>query len=244
MIVFNVIATVSLLDLRIPAARMTIPVVRNAKTQGVQIMSKDKTIQGYGLTARLLHWVMAGQVLGMFALGYWMRTLDYYSPWYQRAPELHKSFGVIFLVLVIARVFWRLTHHQPPALAHNVFERRIAQVAHFALYALLLAMVITGLLFATGDGKPLSAFGLFELPSLFKNKPVADFAGDVHQWLAYSILGLAFVHMAGALKHHFIDRDDTLRRMVRAVPATSVSQSQPQSQHQSLPQTTPQPSKE
>ena len=165
--------------------------------------------------ARALHWLMAIQVVGMFALGYWMRTLGYYDPWYQRAPELHKSLGTVLIGLLAVRIVWRMLASQPSPLSTSAIERALAHVVHFALYLMLCAMAITGYLFATGDGKSLSSFGWLEIPSVLKSKPVADFAGNAHEWLAYGIIALAFVHMAAALKHHFIDHDDTLRRMIR-----------------------------
>ena len=178
---------------------------------------QGEQVNGYGALARVLHWLMALFVVAMFALGYWMRTLDYYHPWYQSAPELHKSFGAMLIVLIVIRIFWRLTTPQPPPLSKNRLEQIGAQGVHILLYLLLVAMAITGYVFATGNGKTLSVFGLVELPSFMKSKPVADLAGDVHQWLAYTIIGLAVLHMLAALKHHFVDRDDTLRRMIRTV---------------------------
>ena len=179
-------------------------------------MTKSRTTNGYGPLGRVLHWVMAVLVFGLFALGYWMRTLGYYDPWYQRAPDLHRSLGVVLIALLILRIGWRLTTAQPVPLSKNRLERVLGHGAHFALYMLMCALVITGYLFATGDGKPLSVFGWFGLPSVLKSKPVADIAGNIHEWLAYGIIALAVLHMLAALKHHFIDRDDTLRRMVKA----------------------------
>ena len=181
-------------------------------------MNDSSTIDGYGFGARAVHWLMAIMVLGMFALGYWMRTLGYYDPWYQRAPELHKSIGVILIGLLLVRIWWRARTLQPAPLGVNRLEIGAAHAVHMLLYLLLTAMAITGYLFATGDGKPLSIFGWIDLPSLLKSKSVADFAGMVHEWLAYGIISIAALHMLAALKHHFIDRDETLRRMVKASP--------------------------
>lgn len=178
------------------------------------------TATAYGWPAKALHWIMALLVIGLFALGYWMRTLGYYDPWYQRAPELHKSLGVILAALLLLRIVWRLLNQQPPALGGNALEHVIAAVTHLAFYILLIGMAISGYLFATGDGKPLSFFGLFDIAPLINSKPLADRAGEIHWWLAYSVIGLALLHIAGALKHHFVDKDDTLRRMsTRKLPA-------------------------
>ncbi|MEL6373925.1 MAG: cytochrome b [Pseudomonadota bacterium] len=171
----------------------------------------------YNGLARLLHWSVALLVFGLFALGYWMRTLDYYSAWYQRAPELHTSLGMVLVVLILVRLAWRAMTRTPAALPHSRLEALAGHAAHLALYVLLIVMGITGYVFATADGKPISVFGAFELPPLIQSKVAGDLAGDVHEWAAYAIVGLAVVHALAALKHHFIDRDDTLRRMTSGV---------------------------
>lgn len=172
------------------------------------------TDEHYGWLAKLLHWLMALWVMGLFALGYWMRTLDYYSPWYQRAPELHKSLGVVLIVLIVVRLVWRVMNKPPRALGHHWLELLAARLTHGALHLLLVGLAVAGYLYATGEGKPLAVFGLVDIPPLFKSKLLAERAGDVHWWLAYSLMALTGLHVLGALKHHFVNGDDTLRRML------------------------------
>ena len=98
---------------------------------------------------------------------------------------------------------------------HSKLTRFSAVAAHIALYALLFAILISGYLISTADGKPISVFGLFEVPATLSDAGVqADTAGVVHLWLAWSVVILSVLHGLAALKHHFIDKDDTLKRML------------------------------
>jgi len=164
--------------------------------------------------ARLLHWSTALLVLGLFFLGLWMRELNYYHPWYETAPTLHIGFGIVFIGLVVVRLIWRCLHSPPALLGNNRLEHAIAFIVHALLYALMIAISITGYLYATADGKASSVFGLFHIPVIVHSKALADQSGDLHEWFSYAIIGLTALHILGALKHHVVDKDDTLRRMV------------------------------
>ncbi|XTZ36934.1 cytochrome b [Salmonella enterica] len=170
----------------------------------------------YGFISMTLHWLIALVVYGMFALGLWMVTLSYYDGWYHQAPELHKSIGVLLMLGLVIRVVWR--HISPPPSSLKSYSRitRIsATVAHIALYLLLFGIVISGYLISTADGKPISVFGLFELPATLADAgSQADLAGNIHLWLAWSVVVLSVLHALAALKHHFIDKDVTLKRML------------------------------
>lgn len=170
----------------------------------------------YGFISMTLHWLIALVVYGMFALGLWMVTLSYYDGWYHQAPELHKSIGVLLMLGLVIRVVWR--HISPPPSSLKSYSRitRIsATVAHIALYLLLFGIVISGYLISTADGKPISVFGLFELPATLADAgSQADLAGNIHLWLAWSVVVLSVLHALAALKHHFIDKDATLKRML------------------------------
>lgn len=173
------------------------------------------TETGYGLFSRLLHWVMALGFAGLFALGWWMVGLDYYSPYYHAAPDWHRSLGLIMLALLVVRVVWRFVNPKPSDADLKPWEQRAARAVHGAFYPLLLVLMISGYLISTSDGRGIDMFGLFTVPSLVVEKGLSDTAGTVHEWIAYLILGLALVHAAAALKHHFMDRSDVLRRMWR-----------------------------
>src|SRR5690606_16645738 len=142
--------------------------------------------------------------------------LSYYSPWYRSAPFWHKSIGLALFVVLVLRLLWRVFNPRPQHLPnHRRWEIGAAAVVHALLYLMLLVIVISGYLISTATGQGISFFGWFEVPALLTGLPQqADRAGLVHYWVAIAVLGLAALHALGALKHHFIDRDDTLRRML------------------------------
>lgn len=173
------------------------------------------TSHQFGLIAVVLHWSMALAIYAMFALGLWMVGLGYYDSWYHDAPEIHKSIGVILFLTLMVRLLWRVISPPPkPLSSYSPLVRISAVVAHLLLYTLLLAILISGYLISTADGKPVAVFNLFTLPALFSGAgEQADLAGDIHLWLAWTVVMLSVLHGLAALKHHFIDRDSTLKRM-------------------------------
>lgn len=170
----------------------------------------------YGIISICLHWLIALAVYGMFGLGLWMVTLSYYDGWYHQAPELHKSIGILLMMSLVVRIVWRHISPPPPALkSYSKLTRLSAIAAHIALYGLLFAILISGYLISTADGKPISVFGLFEVPATLADAGFqADLAGQVHLWLAWGVVILSILHGLAALKHHFIDKDATLKRML------------------------------
>lgn len=178
------------------------------------------TIETYGLVAVALHWLVAAVVIGQFALGLWMVDLTYYSEWYRTAPAIHKGVGMLLLIAVLLRIGWRLLGpHPAPLASHGRLERSLGKLVHIALYVLLLTVMISGYLISTADGRPIDVFGLFSVPATVTSLPQqADTAGDVHLVLAIALLSLAGVHALAALKHHFLDRDRTLLRMLGRAP--------------------------
>lgn len=174
------------------------------------------TQDSYGLIAIALHWLVALAVFGLFGLGLWMTGLDYYNPWYHRAPELHKALGVLLFLILVLRLAWRILNPRPrPEPSLLPWERRASAVAHALLYVLPFAVTLAGYLIPTADGRPIDVFGLFAVPATLTGLPEqADRAGDIHLALAIALVALAGVHALGALKHHFIDRDRTLLRML------------------------------
>ena len=113
----------------------------------------------YGIISISLHWIFAIAVYGMFGLGLWMVTLSYYDGWYHQAPELHKSIGVLLMLGLVFRAIWRHISPPPaPLKTYGKITRVSAVAAHIALYALLFAILISGYLISTADGKPISVF--------------------------------------------------------------------------------------
>lgn len=170
----------------------------------------------YGVVSKVVHWVVALSVVGLFAVGYWMVELSYYSPWYRTAPYWHKSIGVLLALLMLGRLLWRYYSPPPKALAsHGLWTRRAAKVMQLGLYLTILILVGSGYLISTADGRPIAVFDWFSVPSLGMLFPrQTDIAGVVHEFAAYSVLVLAGGHAGAALKHHVIDKDNTLKRML------------------------------
>ncbi len=171
----------------------------------------------FGLMAKSLHWISALTVIGLFTLGYWMVDLSYYSQWYKPAPYWHKSIGILLLITTIIRVCWRFYSPAPKALAsHSTPIKLASTLTHLTLYLLLFVLMISGYLISTEDGRSIDVFTWFSVPGLGELFPdQADIAGLVHQYTAYSLIALSLLHGLAAIKHHFIDKDDTLRRMTR-----------------------------
>lgn len=179
-------------------------------------MSLTNSSTRYGLLTIFLHWSMAVVIYAMFALGLWMVGLSYYDSWYHNAPDIHKSIGVLLMLALVIRLVWRVLSQPPePLRSYSPAVRFAAVFVHWLLYSLLIALLLSGYLISTADGKPVSVFGWFSLPALFSGAgEQADLAGNIHLWLAWSIVVLSVLHGLAALKHHFIDRDITLKRML------------------------------
>lgn len=179
-------------------------------------MGLHNNANGYGLVSRGLHWTMAVLIFGMFALGLWMVSLDYYNPYRQTAPNIHRSIGILLLIALCLRFAWRLFSVDPDRSSLSTIERRGAEIAHWAFYPLLLALMVSGYLISTSDGRAVQVFGLFSVPSVIKNPGLERPAGAAHEWLAYLTMIFAGLHALAALKHHFVDRDRTLLKMLRS----------------------------
>lgn len=167
----------------------------------------------YGTVAIALHWLIALMILGAMGVGVWMTDLKP-SPRTFEIYALHKSTGLLVLALAAFRLIWRATHRPPPSPAMPAWQARAASATHAALYALMLAMPITGWLQHSAAGYPLSWFGLFKVPALIgRDREALAFWQQWHEWLAWALAALILLHVAAALKHHFLDRDGLLGRM-------------------------------
>jgi cytochrome b561 len=167
------------------------------------------------LTIIILHWVSAIVVIGMFASGLWMVDLTYYSDWYKTAPHWHKSVGLLLLFVTVFRLLTRFMSVRPPTYGSKT-EKMLSKVGHGLIYLLLLTLFASGYLISTADGRGIEIFNWFSVPSLgefFDNQE--DLAGEVHFYLAWSLIGLAVLHAGAALKHHFFNKDDTMKQMLR-----------------------------
>ncbi len=168
----------------------------------------------YNLTARIFHWVSALAVFGLFGVGLWMVDLTYYSPWYKTAPDWHRSIGVMLALLTILRLLWKaLKGH--PAIEGAKWEIAAAHFVHKLLYVLMFTLFVSGYLISTEDGRPIDVFNWFSIPAMGKLfEDQADISGVIHYYTALTLVSFAVLHAAAALKHHFINKDNTLRKMI------------------------------
>ena len=174
------------------------------------------TVSSYGWGAIVLHWTVALTVVSLFALGLYMTGLSYYDSLYRTAPHVHKSVGVLLFIVMLVRLLWRFLNPRPqPVAGSRTWEIRLAALVHGLLYLLLFVIMVSGYLISTADGRVLEVFDWFSVPALVTDIPSqADIAGAVHYWLAMLLIALVVLHALAALKHHFLNRDATLKRML------------------------------
>lgn len=173
----------------------------------------------YTRTAIALHWLVAVLILCSFALGLYMVELKL-SPTKLKLYSWHKWLGVTIWLLIVVRLAWRLTHKPPPMPAMPAWQRIAASITHVALYLLVLTIPISGWLFSSASGFPVVYLGVLQLPDLVaKDKALAEVLKEVHGTLNWLMLTLVIVHVGAALKHHLIDRDSVLHRMLPLLPA-------------------------
>lgn len=195
-------------------------------------MARLQPGERYSAVAVVLHWAIAAAIVANLALGWWMHEAIEEREWAALAIaafQLHKSVGLTVLVLSLLRLAWRLAHRPPPLPEHmRAWERLAARAAHWAFYGLMVALPLSGWLYASTQWResgPLAVptlwFGWFEVPHLFGldelparlRAELSDELGDAHQWLAWAMAGLLALHVAAALKHHFVERDAVLSSM-------------------------------
>lgn len=171
--------------------------------------------QRYTRTAIYLHWLVALGLIGTFALGFYMPDLPL-SPTKLKLFSWHKWAGVTLFFLVLVRLGWRLIHPAPPLPSTVSRMMRLASHAmHWSMYALMIAIPLSGWLMSSAKGFQTAWFGVLPLPDLLpKDAALGDRLKNLHEMLNLILLGLVIVHTCAALKHHFIDRDDVLTRIL------------------------------
>ena len=177
-------------------------------------MSADDSQNRYNPVSKGFHWVSALIVLGLLPLGYFMTSLEF-STFKLDLYAWHKSFGTLLLILVALRILWRLRKGTPPHLdAHTRWEVVLAKIVHILLYFGLIGMPVTGWLMTSFGQFPHAFFGLNIPPITPKNEDLYHLMGDLHEMCSYALIGAIVLHAAGAFKHHLIDKDITLLRML------------------------------
>ena len=170
----------------------------------------------YGIVSSGFHWAIALAVVGLVGLGAWMVGLTYYHPWHYDSLALHKAIGIVVLALALAKFGWKLVDRIPgfgPEVKPH--ERAGATAMHWLLNALMVLLPVTGYLISTSEGAGIAMFGLFDVPALVGvTAGTRDLAIDIHFYVAYGGIALVGMHIIAALKHHFVDRGSTLRRML------------------------------
>jgi len=168
----------------------------------------------YGITAKILHWLIAAILVGQFALGWLM-------PPVRRGMEpgasmhLHISIGTVVLTLIVVRLLWRLSHRVPPAAELPRWQAVASSAVHALLYLLVLVSTLTGWFYASARGWTLSFFNVLPLPALCaQGSPVGRAIGSVHENIVWVLLALVGVHVAAALVHAFVYRDLVMQRML------------------------------
>jgi cytochrome b561 len=166
-----------------------------------------------------LHWLLALAIVGMFGVGVYMTDLPV-SPLRMKLYNWHKWAGVTFLALTVLRLLWRVTH-RPPALpaavsqAMPAWQTQAYHATHYLMYALFFVVPLIGWAYSSAAGYPIVWFGQIALPDLLaKDEAMAELIKPLHELSAFALMGLAALHVAAALKHHWVDRDGLLQRML------------------------------
>lgn len=177
-------------------------------------MQITNTNDHFGLITILLHWIMAVLLIGLVIMGLYMTWI----PWSTTKLELygwHKEYGILALFLVILRIIWRIQNVLPSLSSLPTWEKIAARTVHVIFYLLMIVIPITGWLITSAAGLPVSFFGLFVLPNLVSsNQENIALFETIHEWLNYGLIAIFCLHVSAALKHHFINKDDILRRII------------------------------
>jgi cytochrome b561 len=168
----------------------------------------------YGVTAKVLHWLVVALLLVQYSIG-WLMPDIHRGMKPGVGMTLHISFGIVILILIVLRLAWRLAHPVAPESSLAPWQRLSSEAVHWLLYALVLATTVTGWLFASFRGWGVSFFFLAPMPMLASEDAVTGKMIDgVHQAMEWSLLVVIGIHVAAALAHIFIYRDRIMRRML------------------------------
>lgn len=171
-------------------------------------------MQRYNALSIFFHWLIAALIVAAFGLGSFMTELKI-SPAKLQYYAWHKWLGVTILALVALRLLTRLARGAPAYPdSMRAWEKKAAQTSHFLLYGLMFAVPLSGYFYSSAAGVPVVYLRLFELPTIIAANPeLKPVLKQLHEVLTSVLLIAVSVHVAAALKHHFIDKDDILQRM-------------------------------
>jgi cytochrome b561 len=171
------------------------------------------TDTSYGSLSKLFHWVVALLIIGLLIVGNIMTDMDKGELRYT-VYGLHKATGMLVLALVIARICWRVINVQPK---HDIarWQKIVSHIVHYALYAFMILMPLSGWLLSSAGGHPIRFYGLFTVPPLVvPDHDFAEIMEDAHGAIGWIIVALLAAHIGAALLHHFYYKDNILRRML------------------------------
>lgn len=177
-------------------------------------MRARNTPDSYGAIARLLHWSVVLLIILQYVLAESAHDLPDGTEKLQLILR-HKSFGVLILLLVLARIAWKVANKGLPVPAGSPGLRKAAAAGHGILYLLLLAVPLSGWAMSASAGYPVSFFGLFELPALVaENHELHEALEELHEGLFVTLVVVSVGHVLAALYHQFVLKDGVLRRMI------------------------------
>lgn len=174
------------------------------------------TTNTYGSMAKFLHWLIALMVISLIGFGLYMTDLPNDNPVKFQIYGVHKAFGVIVFCLVLIRILWRWVN-VAPSLSDDYpsWQKFASRVTHYGLYILMFTMPLSGILMSLYGGHAISIFGLFVIPAMTEGTTeISAISNSMHHMLVTAWLGILGLHIAAALYHHFILKDNILRRML------------------------------
>jgi len=184
-------------------------------------MQFRNSAETWGAVARGLHWLIAALILVQFIIGSIAEEMKL-TPAKLDLFVWHKSIGVTVLVLALLRLLWRLGNPPPePPVGMAGMERRLAAAAHWVLYALIFAVPLSGWWVSDASRVPFKAYFLVPMPDFIAtDRALQEAAAEVHEVLTMTLLVVVILHVAAALRHHFLLHDDVLRRMLTGRKST------------------------
>ena len=177
-------------------------------------MLRDDT-ESWSTPAKLFHWLMAALIFAQIALGL-VAVSWHVSPTKLNLFVWHKSTGILILALLALRLLWRLSHRAPQLpWEMPLWERAAAQLSHFLLYALMVALPLTGWIISSASNVPFKIFWAIPLPAIAApDKALADLFATIHGWLVTLLALVLVAHIGAALRHHYVRKDTVLSRML------------------------------
>lgn len=175
----------------------------------------SNTVLRYPPVVRALHWLLALLLVAVFALGLWLGSLGLFDARQATAGLWHKSLGLLAALLMLARgLHWRWHRPALPPLG-KPWEQRLATLVRGLLYAGVLLAALSGYLLATGSGRPLDWFGVLGLPPLVRlDSAMLAQVKSLHGFVVWTLAVLVGLHLLGAVKHQWLDRQPILKRML------------------------------